>query len=210
MISIVFKNNHFIAVDKPALWLSVPSRQGKQETRKVLGTTLQNDILKKQIYPVHRLDYEVSGIILFALTKEAHKDSQSWFEDKKVQKIYTALTQNLTHKHLEEKSEFLWKSKILRGKKRAYDHPQGKPSETFARVLTPHPLKWHLEPWTGRSHQLRYELSKNGYPIIGDTLYGSSVQYENGIALRAQHIHFPKEISEKWQLPNNLSVCTLF
>jgi tRNA pseudouridine32 synthase/23S rRNA pseudouridine746 synthase len=52
-------------------------------------------------------------------------------------------------------------------------------------------LKWKLEPITGRSHQLRFEMAKHGFPIDGDALYGSKREYPRpGIALRASEIHF--------------------
>ena len=59
--SVLFENENFIAVDKKSGVLSVPSRMGKEDPRPVLGLELQ-ETLKKQIFPVHRLDFEVSGM----------------------------------------------------------------------------------------------------------------------------------------------------
>lgn len=210
MIQIAYQNQDFIAVDKPSNWLSVPSRLGADDVRNTLGTFLQNQVLKKQIYPVHRLDYEVSGLILFALTKEAHKDCQIWFEDKSISKVYEALTENPQNSQLHPQQEFLWQSLLLRGKKRAYEHHAGKTAITKASVLSVKPLKWELQPITGRSHQLRFELSKQGYPICGDSLYGAKTPYENGISLRAIRIVFPLDIQKKWSLPEKIQVSSAF
>lgn len=210
MIQIAYQNQHFIAVDKPLNWLSVPSRMGERDARNTLGTFLQNEVLKKQIYPVHRLDFEVSGVILFALSKEAHKDSQLWFEDKSMIKIYEASTENPHKIQLHPEQQFLWKSTILRGKKRAYEHETGKLAITKAIVLTTMPLKWELQPVTGRSHQLRFELSKQGYPICGDTLYGAKPLDTPGISLRAVRLTFPLEIQKKWSLPQKIEVPSHF
>lgn len=209
MIQIAFENSHFIAVDKPSEWLSVPSRMGAKDSRNTLGTILQKQ-LSKQIYPVHRLDFEVSGLMLFALSSEAHKDSQKWFEDKSLQKIYYALTENPQNQQLHPQQEFLWESKILRGKKRAYEHELGKQALTRALVMdSNNPLKWQLEPLTGRSHQLRFELYKRGFPILGDTLYSSQKIFSPGIALRAVKLVFPIEIQKKWSLPEKIEVASL-
>ena len=60
----LFQNEHFVIMDKPAMVLTVPDRH--QSDRPCLGLELQKE-LKTQIFPVHRLDYEVSGLVLFAL-----------------------------------------------------------------------------------------------------------------------------------------------
>ncbi|MGZ3772581.1 MAG: RluA family pseudouridine synthase, partial [Bdellovibrio sp.] len=89
-----------------------------------------------------------------------------------------------------------WKSCILRGKRRAYESPQGKPSLTLAKYLNVDEnqyLMWDLQPVTGRSHQLRFDLSRHGFPIVGDKLYGSNIELKNdSIALRSYEIDFSK------------------
>ncbi len=204
---IVFENNHFIVVDKSPNVLSVPSRQGFKDNRPCLGILLEVD-LNKKIFPVHRLDYEVQGLILFAFTPEAHKAGNAWFEKKSIIKTYSALTQSLktgpTEFNCEE--ELVWKCKLLRGKKRAYEADHGKESLTKARLIrfdNDGIFHWELEPITGRSHQLRYELFRHHHPILGDSLYGSSgVFQQEGIALRAFKIDFSKiEEREKFNLP---------
>lgn len=67
---------------------------------------------------------------------------------------------------------------------------------------------WELHPLTGRPHQLRYELSRHGHPIVGDQLYGSTLAFLNpGIALRAVQIDFSKAPGAKsFGLPNEIEV----
>jgi tRNA pseudouridine32 synthase/23S rRNA pseudouridine746 synthase len=69
---------------------------------------------------------------------------------------------------------------------------------------------WDLNPVTGRSHQLRFDLSRHGFPIIGDTLYGSKVPWQgaDSIALRSYAIDFSKApqaqelgLPEKMEIP---------
>jgi tRNA pseudouridine32 synthase/23S rRNA pseudouridine746 synthase len=218
-MKIVFENDFFVIIDKPSGVLSVPGRFGEKDPRPVAGLLLQEQ-LKIQIFPVHRLDFEVSGLLLFAKTKAAHAAANSWFENKKIKKVYSALTEQIL---VPEKpsaisltlgARFEWKSCILRGKKRAYESPHGKPSLTLAEFLgeesfSPSNLKnvlrWRLEPVTGRSHQLRFDLARHGFPILGDALYGSTIELEaDKIALSAVEIHFPNEATSKWSLPLKL------
>lgn len=208
MIQIVFENSHFVVCDKPSGVLSTPSRYEEADERECLGTSLQEK-LQVQIYPVHRLDFEVSGLVMYAKTPQAHREANSWFENKQIQKTYSALTSNQGFTHIPESvpnpriplvlkagERFEWKSLLLRGKRRAYESPQGKPSETWAIFLGPHSsgfLSWDLLPITGRPHQLRFDLSRHGFPIVGDKLYGSTVEWgKDSIALRSYQLDFSR------------------
>lgn len=194
-INIIFENMHVVAVSKPAACLSVPSRMGAADPRPCLGKLVEKS-LTCRLWPVHRLDFEVSGVILFAKTAEAHRIANRWFEDHHVRKTYEAWT---------EVSDLLpdlnqtqtWESILAKGKKRAFEAPHGKPAMTIATLVaatTRGETKiaiWHLHPLTGRSHQLRYELYKRKLPIIGDMLYGSGITLaDNTIALRSIALDF--------------------
>lgn len=195
MYKIVFENEHFVICDKEAMVLSVPGRQGEDDQRPVLGKILEKD-LGITIYPVHRLDFEVQGLIMYAKTPAAHKIGNFWFENKEVTKTYSAHSKMSEGKFDFKVGELLsWQCLLLRGKKRAYESPVGKKSLTQAKLIKVegNTFFWHLNPITGRSHQLRYELFRHGHPIIGDTLYGSTENFNlPGIALRAFKIDFTK------------------
>ncbi|MBC7537981.1 MAG: RNA pseudouridine synthase [Bacteriovorax sp.] len=202
----VFENAHFIIVDKAPNVLSVPSRLGKEDPRACLGHILQQD-LGKIIFPVHRLDYEVQGLIIYALTPEAQRAGNAWFENKTIQKIYCAISKSSGAFVVGETYE--WKSKLLRGKKRAYEASHGKDSLTRAKLISIDEKgfsHWELMPITGRPHQLRYELFRHEEVIVGDSLYGSIEKFfEDGIALRAYEIDFSKiKNRELFSLPENI------
>ncbi len=211
MSSIVFQNEYFVVIDKPSGVLSVPSRLGEKEERVCAGLLLQKE-LGRQIYPCHRLDYEVSGLLMFALDKEAHRVASRWFEQGEIKKKYNAWATGNEPSFVSE----VWRSKLMRGKKRAYEAPHGKDSITNVKYLGKNSqgyLCFELEPVTGRSHQLRFELYKHEFPILGDVLYGSPIEGEKGIALRSFEIDFsacPER--EKFKLPMKISVegITLF
>lgn len=195
-MKILFEDQDLVAVVKPAGWLSVPSSKGIQDTRSVVGIELQNQ-LKTTIFPLHRLDFEVEGVIAFAKNSKAQGRIQGLWQDGKVQKIYRALTSVQDFSHWPENvagaekgqlQNSPWKSLLVEGKKRAFVAKHGLKSITNWKILEQNQnfVEWELEPVTGRRHQLRVELSRHGFPIWGDTLYGSKVKGpESEIALKA-------------------------
>lgn len=192
---IVFQSSRFAIIDKPSEWLSVPSRLGAAEQRNCAGIWLQ-DYLGKRVYPVHRLDFGASGLLVFALDAEAHRVGNGFFEHSTVSKEYQAITSRLPgHSSLPIGEDLHWESLVSKGKKRAYeDLTRGKACKTDAKLVSDDngTQTWRLHPLTGRSHQLRWELSHRGYPILGDELYGSGEKWrEGGIALRLVKLVFP-------------------
>ena len=114
MIKVIFENNFGVVVLKPSGYLSVPSRLGAHEKRPILGLELR-DQLKTEIFPVHRLDFEVSGVMLFAKDKEFHREANTWFEKALVHKTYRAITETLsTAEKIEAQKEVRWESFLVR------------------------------------------------------------------------------------------------
>lgn len=226
MFELIFENAEFVAVDKPSGWLTVPSRFEKNDRRKVLGRELERE-LRTRLYPVHRLDFEVSGLVLFAKTAGAHRAGGSWFEKHRIQKTYEGLSRERDFSHwpdnlkaaredVPEEVEQEWTCRILRGKRRGYEHPKGDPAVTRAKLLgadSEGRLRWILRPETGRSHQLRFEMSRHGFPLLGDALYGSKEKWQGDdrIALRAVSLDLTRvEAAERRELPETLFVKGLF
>lgn len=191
-LPLVFSNRDVVVVDKPALWLSVPSRQGPDDPRPVVGIALQEQ-LSCRLWPVHRLDEEVSGLLLFARTPEAHRLLCTAFEGHLIEKTYHARCQGRTPSDARLGGWVRWTTTLLRGKKRAYVHDAGKPTVTdvWCHAEDASGLHFFLRPRTGRSHQLRVELARRGCPIVGDRLYGAAADpTQPGIALRAIALSF--------------------
>lgn len=198
--TIVWQNAALVAVDKMSGVLSVPGRQGSEDPRPVLGLWLQAQ-LGQRLWPVHRLDFEVSGLVVFALTADAHRRACQAFELRRVAKTYEALTGFSVPPA--QGQTFVWSSLLVRGKRRSFEAPHGAQAETHARcedVLTGSaagdyaPLAplclWRLFPKTGRPHQLRVHLANHGYAIAGDVLYGGAAAPGSGIALRSTSLAF--------------------
>jgi len=220
---IVFENEHFVVCDKPALCLTVPDRH--KSDRPCLGTTLQKKI-GRQIFPVHRLDFEVSGLVLFAKNNQAHTVSQDWFYHKEIRKQYRALSEHQSFQHwpahiptdrtpilYQAGAEFSWKMQIMRGKKRSFESVHGEWALTEASMTAEEggTISWNLFPLTGKPHQLRLEMSRHGFAILGDQLYGSSHALTNqqwkwgGIALRAVQLDLTG-VSNRLGLPEKIEI----
>lgn len=215
MIDILFQNPHAVIVDKPAGILSVPARFA-DDPRPVLGRMLEEQ-LGLRLWPVHRLDQEVSGIMAFATSAGAHKDLNLAFERREVHKTYQALAPALGE--LPRGVVHEWRSLLRRGKKRTYEAAHGQEAVThaewrregFSPRAGEHRLReWWLTPLTGKPHQLRFEMFKHGLPIAGDQLYGSEIPWDGaGIALRAIRLEWPEPLAKKMELPVVTEVASL-
>lgn len=165
---VLFENEDFVVLDKPAGLLSVPDRIQSAESLK--------EMLQKkygQIFTVHRLDRETSGVILYAKSEAAHKYFSGIFEDRNVEKYY----QGLVHGSLQEKKgtirEPMAEHPAKNGKMVVYR--KGKPAVTDYEVVEEFALFSFLRfrIHTGRTHQIRVHMQHLGHPIVCDELYGS-------------------------------------
>lgn len=142
---------------------------------------------------VHRLDRPVSGVVLFARTSKAAARLSDQFRRGIVQKTYRAVVEG----NVAEKSgEFVdW---LLKDEKKNItqsvtpDTPSARLARLrFRRVATARGLSLlEITPETGRSHQIRVQLSVRGYPIYGDRKYGSKHSLQGVIALHAARLTF--------------------
>src|SRR5688572_7288217 len=83
---IIFENEDFVAINKPSGLLTIPDREGKDVS---LKTVLK--IKFGEIFTVHRLDRDTSGIVVFALNEATHKHLSQQFEARETNKIYNGL-----------------------------------------------------------------------------------------------------------------------
>ncbi len=212
LVTVVFENAFFLIVDKPAGWLTIPGRTGEADERPCLIKHL-NESRGIKLFCVHRLDSEVSGLVIFAKEADAHRNASAWFENRQVRKTYECFSEKEVGSAFSAKTLLTWKSRLLKGKKRAYEKPFGKDCVTNAEFLADKKIDgtlrghWRLTPVTGRSHQLRFEMAKHGLPIWGDILYGSTSAFaEKAIALRAVELDFSQAVrKEAFDLPDRVA-----
>lgn len=165
-IEIIYEDSNLIAINKPEGLASIHDSNGKVID---LQTILQNK-LNTKIYVLHRLDKEVSGIILYAKNSKTHKFINQQFENREIKKTYIALV----HGIIKEKTGLIDKPIKEFGSGRMGVADNGKESKTFFKIIKNFSEYTLLEliPTTGRKHQIRVHLYSIGHPIVGDKLYG--------------------------------------
>lgn len=164
---VIFENDSFIAINKPAGLLSIPDR--------IQSETSLKDILMARygsIYTVHRLDKDTSGIILFAKTETAHKYFSGLFEERKIEKYYMGLVYGSPAQKKGTIDAPISEHPLQKGL--MVVHRKGKPSVTDYEVVEDRRsfslLQFQLH--TGRTHQIRVHCKNMGHPLACDELYG--------------------------------------
>ena len=169
-LTILYEDDHLLAVDKPAGMLIHPSRSKFDGTLAnfVVGY-YQKTGQKCAFHPVTRLDRDTFGIVLLAKNAHAHALMQQC----ELQKTYHALVLGNW-----EREKGIIDAPIARKPLPSLlreVHPEGKPCLTEFAVLERQEgyTKLQLRPITGRTHQLRVHCAHLGHPILGDPQYGN-------------------------------------
>ncbi|MBK7793200.1 MAG: pseudouridylate synthase [Betaproteobacteria bacterium] len=180
MLTILYRDQHLVAIDKPAGLLVHRSNIDRRETR--FAVQLLRDQIGCRVQPVHRLDKGTSGVLLFALDPECTRRLGAQFERNEVGKDYLAVVRG-------------WPPEAG-----CIDHPLSRTHDDYgaapgaraslpartdyrrlATVELPHAVDRYptaryallaLTPHTGRRHQLRRHLKHLAHPIVGDATYG--------------------------------------
>jgi len=186
-IEILFEDENVIAVNKPEGLASITENDTAIDS---LHSLLEKKYGQK-LFIVHRLDKEVSGVIIFAKNSVAHKYLNDQFADRKIKKYYTAVV----HGTIKENDGVIKKPIREFGSGRmGIDDRKGKPSETKFHVVQRFSdyTMLELNPSTGRRHQLRVHLYSIGFPIVGDLRYGDRAIQEKylRIMLHAKRLEF--------------------
>jgi tRNA pseudouridine32 synthase / 23S rRNA pseudouridine746 synthase len=150
-------------------------------------------VLHPEIYAVHRLDRDTSGILLFARDKQTYRQLSQQFEDRQVHKIYEAILAGKIELECGSIDLPLWGNPLDRPRQQV-DFTLGKPSVTKFQVLRQINGYTRIEfmPVTGRSHQLRVHAADPrglGVCILGDRLYDCQADVER-LHLHARELSF--------------------
>src|ERR1700761_2662760 len=189
MLTILFQDEHLIAINKPhgLLVHRSPIAADVEE----FALQLLRDQIGQKVNPVHRLDRKTSGVLLFAFDKKTEIEMQKQFAENKVKKTYLAIVRG----HTEENGNIDYPLRKENGtlqdaftiyktlKQAELDVPFGKhPSSRYSLI--------EATPATGRMHQLRKHFAHIFHPIIGDRAHGCNKQN--------------KLFKEKWEMETML------
>lgn len=151
------------------------------------------------IRPLHRLDVETSGILLFCKCPLLQPLFDDRMKNKQIHRSYLAIVQGRFPKRAQ-----LYTDPIGRDRhdaRRYITHPKGKPAQTSVSLV-------HYDPqhdrslircrlFTGRTHQIRVHLASHGFPLLNDPLYGKKSRGNGRLALHSASVSLQHPLSEK-------------
>lgn len=172
-LEIIYQDKDIIAINKPAGLLSVGNTtENKQHALAILRNQLSRAKNQVKLWPVHRLDRDTSGVLLFATSKEMRETVMDKWSIS--EKIYLAIVEGCP----KEKQGTI--DQPLRADEKEYrmhvgKHPGAKPAITHYTVkqTTAERSLLEVKIETGRQHQIRAHLAWLGHSIIGDERYGT-------------------------------------
>ena len=179
-LEILYQDEHFVAVTKPSGLLVHPYWKETNEKKNLLKD------LKAQVgqwlYPIHRLDRPVSGVVIFGLAPEPVKELQARWHDESTKKIYLALAKNAYTEICRFEFALNNEAKVAQDALTI-----ATPLETFTDATF-----FEVEIKTGRKHQIRRHFSRRCSQIIGDRMYGKKPTndfYRENLGLERIFLH---------------------
>lgn len=187
---VLYEDNDIIVVDKPA-GKPTSSTDGSLSIQEIVSEFLKSQSKGRfRAFVVHRLDKEVSGVLLFAKTHDAMETIKDGW--KETEKHYWALVEGVP-----QKSEDKIESWLLEDKSQKVHSVSERPEAKFSitHYSTVKQVKENtlldIRTETGRKNQIRVHLSDIGCPIVGDRKYGASAEFKRRIRLHAYSLSFP-------------------
>jgi RluA family pseudouridine synthase len=176
-MQIVFSDEAILVVNKPAGLSVLPEGWDKDAPYlvKMLEEKYGNPSTGSgRVWVVHRIDKVTSGIIIFALTAEAHRSLNIQFEKHQVEKKYHAILTGIP-KWNEKVTKFPLRVNVGHKHRTVVDDRDGVRAETRFRILKQNQSSALAEamPMTGRTHQIRVHAYALGHPLLGDVLYSA-------------------------------------
>ena len=190
--AVLYQDEHILVADKPHFLPVVPAGRYLQQT---LLVRLKRRLGLRELSPVHRIDRDTAGLVLFSVQRATRGRYQALFRDRAVRKVYEAVAPWRADLHfprtqesrLEESGHFF----------RMHEVP-GTPNAITAMDILEQAGGWaryRLEPLTGKRHQLRVHMAALGLPLCGDCFYPEvndppEGDYSNPLQLLARSLSF--------------------
>lgn len=202
-LQILYEDNHIIAINKRAGDIVQGDKTGDQPLSNIVKAYIKNVYDKPgNVYlgVVHRLDRPTSGVVLFAKTSKALSRLNKMLSKRSIHKTYWAVVNQI-----ETKSGCLVHY-LRKNPKNNKSTAFVKPTADAKKAILSYKVIKQLERYslleiqleTGRHHQIRVQLSSQGFPIKGDLKYGFNRSNKDGsIHLHARHIAFTHPVSKE-------------
>lgn len=192
-IRILYEDAHIVVVDKPPKLLSVAT---KTETARTVHNFLKKHF--PELYVVHRLDKDTSGLMLFALSAQAREALDALFEKHAIKRCYTGVVEG----QLEE-STGTWESYLYEDDQyRVHSSPlpgRGVLATTHYDLVTG-TKKFSLVTFTletGKKNQIRVHCQEASHPIVGDKKYGAVTDPIKRVCLHAHALTLLHPVTQK-------------
>ncbi|MBN2530863.1 MAG: pseudouridylate synthase [Deltaproteobacteria bacterium] len=208
---IIYQDDVLFAINKPAWWVV---HRGLARDAKVIVDELKDMTLDGKVYPLHRLDRQTSGVLLFARCREVAQTMQKQFDSNALKKAYIALVRGICPE----------KGLIDSPVPRTEGGPKVLAQTIYYRIASVDILPRAVSlvkalPITGRFHQIRRHMKHINHPVIGDANYGKGAlnrafkemyQLErmalHAVALRFHHPVTQQKTTVLARLPLDLSI----
>jgi len=199
---IVHEDRDLLVVEKGARLLSVPTPLREDEdslVERLLESERARGVRRPALYALHRLDWDTSGLLLFARSRRAHEAIEAQFKSRTIERLYTAVATGRV-----EPDEGRFTSRLVEDartlKVRSTRRPgEGKEAITEYTVSErlPSATVLSVRLRTGRRNQIRVHLAEAGHPLIGDRSYGKATSLIGRTALHAGTLRFVHPITRR-------------
>lgn len=189
-MQILFRDNHLLIVSKKAGLLTQPTDREEDSVETRIKAQLQKEKQKENVFlkPLHRLDKDVGGIVMFALSSKAAARMNEEMKEREIKKTYFAEVEGII-----EENTFELKGYLLKKEHKAEVFDTEREGAKFACLAAQVKKRKErttlveIDLQTGRYHQIRAQFAKTGHPIVGDRKYGSQIPSQ-GVGIHLHHV----------------------
>ncbi len=196
---VLFEDDHLLVVDKPHFMPVTPSGRYVQQS---LLVQLKRQTGCTDLVPLHRIDRETAGLVLFGKRMQDRDAYHALFRDHLIHKTYHAVAAHAQHLQLPR----VYASRLVPGEPFFRTHEVPGPTNSESRVALLHTdgqrALYALEPISGKRHQLRVHMNAMGIPIEGDQFYPAVLRgpeapedFSQPLQLLAQSVRFTDPIT---------------
>lgn len=198
--AVLYQDEHLLVADKPHF---LPVTPGGRYVQQSLLVRLKHRLGIDSLSPIHRIDRETAGLVLFSLRPQDRAAYQALFRERSVHKVYEAIAPSSTahawplvrRSRIVEEDQAFFRMGEVEGEPNSETHMDHVETRgAWAR--------YRLEPVTGKRHQLRVHMNALGLPIAGDQFYPRVLRgpddpedFSNPLRLLAQGIAFTDPVT---------------